>query len=420
MSALSAAEIADGVRARTLDPVDVVERSLAAIEANEELNAVITVCADEALARARTGVSGPLAGVPVLVKDVLDTAGVRTTYGSSIYREHVPERTAAAVQRLEAAGAIVIGKANCHEFAWGVTGQNPHWGDVRNPLRPGRIAGGSSSGNAAALAAEICPLALGTDTGGSIRMPSACCGTVGYKPSFGKVPTDGCFPLCPSFDTIGPMARSVSDCALAYSMLALEPAPAPALEGLTVGLLDRPPAVGPPDGEPPADRRASAYVERLERLGARVVEVELPAPELDTWPLFYAEAATSHRATFPARRSEYGEDLRTKLDDAQAIGRREARAAKRAVDAWRERAADEPQVDLVVSPTLGVAEIPAADVSELAIRVPFSAFTRPFNYLGWAAVALGELQLAGRSDATVLGAALAWEEAYGSASVTGA
>ena len=385
-----------------------VEAALAAIAEHPHLNAVITACAVDV----RQKPAGPLAGVPLLVKDLFDTAGVRTTYGSLIYADHVPARTASAVERLEAAGAIVVGKANLDEFAWGVTGQNPHWGDVGNPRLPGRIAGGSSAGNAAALAAGMCRLALGSDTGGSIRMPSACCGTVGFKPSLGKVPTDGMFPLCPSFDTVGPMARSVADCALAYSVLTGEPVPEPRLAGLRIGVLTRIPPLGPDTVGAERDKRALAFVDRLDALGAHVREVELPIAEADIWPLFFAEAAESHRATFPSRRDEYGPTCRAKLDDAQTADPVAVEGARRALTGWRTSAAREPEVDLVVSPTLGVTKIPPVGVDELAVRLPFSGYTRAFSYLGWPAIAIGELQLAGRDDATVLAAALAWEAAH--------
>jgi Asp-tRNA(Asn)/Glu-tRNA(Gln) amidotransferase A subunit family amidase len=387
-----------------------VEAALRAIEARADLNAVITAC-DDASGPEAQAAAGPLAGVPLLVKDLFDTAGVRTTYGSAIYAEHVPAETAPAVARLQAAGAVVVGKGNLDEFAWGVAGQNEHWGDVVNPRRPDLIAGGSSAGNAAALAAGLCDLALGSDTGGSIRMPSACCGTVGFKPSYGRVPTLGCFPLCASLDTVGPMARTVAECALAFSVLTGAPAPGSELDGLTVGVLTRQPALGPAETAE-RDERALAHAVRLERLGARVLEVELPVPESDTWPLFYWEAAESHRATFPSRRDEYGATIRAKLDEAQRVTAAEAAEARDAVVGWRERAATEPAVDLVVSPTLGM-DVPPVGVSELEVRLPLSAYTRPFNYLGWAAMAIGDLQLAGRDDATVLAAALAWEDAYG-------
>ena len=182
---MSAAAIAAGVRAGELRAEDVVAGALERLAAQPQLNAVITLCEESALARARAGVAGRLAGVPLLVKDLIDTAGIRTTYASAIHRDHVPARTAPAVAALEAEGAIVVGKANADEFAWGVCGQNEHWGDMANPRRPGRIAGGSSGGNATALAAGMVPLALGTDTGGSVRLPAAACGVVGLKPPLG-------------------------------------------------------------------------------------------------------------------------------------------------------------------------------------------------------------------------------------------
>ena len=236
---MTAAEIAARVAAGELSAEEVVAGALERIVAQPELRAVITTCEEQALARARAGVRGRLAGVPVLIKDLIDTAGVRTTYGTSIYADHVPQFSAPAVTALEAEGAIVVGKANLDEFAWGVCGQNTFYGDTVNPTAPDRVAGGSSSGNAAALAAGMVPLALGTDTGGSIRLPAAACGVVGLKPAYGAVPTQGVFPLAASFDTVGPMARTVADCALAHAVLTGGEVPAPALEGLSVGASTR-------------------------------------------------------------------------------------------------------------------------------------------------------------------------------------
>ncbi len=353
------------------------------------------------------GLPGPLHGKRLVVKDLIDTAGIRTTYGSRIYADHVPERTAPSVERLVAAGAVVTGKANLHEFAWGVTSQNPWYGTVQNPVRPGRTAGGSSGGNAAALAAGLCDLALGTDTGCSIRLPSACCDLVGLKPSWGRIPTEGVFPLCPSFDTVGPMARTVADVAAAWSVLAGAPVPAPLLAGLTVGLLTRAPAVGMGGPPQPVNHSAERYVERLEQLGARVVAAELPEPPADTWPLFFFEAAESHRATFPARAAEYGDNVRGKLEHAQTITPDEAAQARDAVRRWR---AYRPEVDLYVSPAVGI-DLPAVDSDELDVRIALSAFLRPFNVLGWAALAIGDLQFAAPRDEVVLAAGLAWEGA---------
>ena len=366
---------------------------------SDALNAVITeVEPAEAL-------PGPLHGKRLLVKDLIDTAAIRTTYGSKIYEEHVPARTASAVERLVRAGAVIVGKGNLHEFAWGVTSQNPWYGTVENPRHPGRTTGGSSGGNAAALAAGLCDLGIGTDTGGSIRLPAACCDVVGLKPSWGRIPTDGVYPLCPTFDTVGPMANTVEDVALMWSVLAAAPVPEPRLAGLIVGLLTKPPSVG--GAALPENRAAEQYVERLEELGARVVEAELPEPPDDTWPLFFHEAAESHRETFPERAAEYGDNVRAKLEHAQTI---EPDAVERASDAVRIWRTYQPPVDLYVAPVLGV-ELPPVDCDELDVRIPLTAFLRPFNVIGWAGLAIGDLQLIAPRDETVLAAGLAWTTA---------
>jgi aspartyl-tRNA(Asn)/glutamyl-tRNA(Gln) amidotransferase subunit A len=410
---VTATEIAARVAAGELSAEEVVADALARIAAQPELNAVITTCEEEALARARAGVGGALAGVPVLIKDLIDTAGVRTTYASSIYADHVPQRSAPSVTALEAQGAIVVGKANLDEFAWGVCGQNTFYGDTVNPTAPDRVAGGSSSGNAAALAAGMVPLALGTDTGGSIRLPAACCRVVGFKPALGAVPTQGVFPLAASFDTVGPMARTVADCALAYSVLSATDVPAPALRGLRIGVLTAYPRLGPADAESERDERALAHADRLRALGADVSELSLPVPEGDTWAVFYADTAAAHHETFPSRRDEYGPLIRAKLDHAITVTAEQKREGRRALEAWRARAEHEPDVDLVLAPTLGYDELPPAGVDELGVRLPFSAYTRTFSYLGWPAIAMGTVQLAGRDVAVVLGAALALEREGG-------
>jgi aspartyl-tRNA(Asn)/glutamyl-tRNA(Gln) amidotransferase subunit A len=386
-----------------------VGEALERLAARADLNAVITLCAEEAMARARAGVSGRLAGVPLLVKDLIDTAGIRTTYASAIYRDHVPTESAPAVRALEAEGAIVVGKANADEFAWGVCGQNVHYGDVINPVAPEKIAGGSSSGNAAAVAAGLVPLGLGTDTGGSLRMPAAACNVVGLKPAHGAVPVGGVFPLVPSFDTVGPIARTVADAALAYAVLAGTEVPEPRLKGLRIGVLTEHPALTPDGPSATRDERGLAHADRLRALGAHVREARLAVPRADLWPVFYAEAAAAHAATFPSRRDEYGPGIRSKLDHAAAITPEQAATAREALDEWRVRAAREPAVDLLLSPTIGVTELPPAGADELAVRIPFSAYTRVFNFLGWPAIAIANQHLAGRDTETLIAAALAIE-----------
>jgi aspartyl-tRNA(Asn)/glutamyl-tRNA(Gln) amidotransferase subunit A len=347
---------------------------------------------------------GPLHGKRLVVKDLFDTAGIRTTYGSKVYADHVPTRTASSVQRLVDAGAVIVGKANLHEFAWGVTSQNPWYGTVRNPAHPGRTTGGSSGGNAAALAAGMCDIGIGTDTGCSIRLPSACCGTVGLKPRWGSIDMEGVFPLCPTLDTLGPMARSVEDVALVWSLLTGKPAPEPRLGGVAVGLLRQPPTVGDGRGTEASDL-AEGWAADLERLGARVVEARVAEPSANTWPLFNHEALHSHRATFPSRADEYSPVCRTKLEIALRTTADEVAEAYRALEEWRRY---EPEVDLYVAPCY-TNELPAEDADELEVRLRFSEFLRWVNLIGWAGLAIGNLQLIAPHDEAVLAAGLAWE-----------
>jgi aspartyl-tRNA(Asn)/glutamyl-tRNA(Gln) amidotransferase subunit A len=347
---------------------------------------------------------GPLSGRTLAVKDLFDTAGVRTTYGSGLYRDHVPERNAPAVQLLVDAGAVIVGKTHLPEFAWGVLGQSEWYGTCHNPTHPGKTTGGSSSGSAAALAAGLCELALGSDTGCSIRLPSAACEVVGLKSQWGLISKDGVFPLVPTLDTVGPMARSVEDVALMWSVLTGRRAPEPGLEGRTIGLLRQPPGIG--DGrQTERSDAAEAWVGELEGLGARVVEARVPEPSANTWPQFQHEALQSHAATFPSRADEYGELMQKKLRAAQRATAEEVESAYRAIDEWRRY---EPEVDLYISPCYAV-ELPDEEADELEVRLPLTSFLRWTNLTGWAGLAIGNMQLAAPRDEVVLAAGLAWE-----------
>jgi aspartyl-tRNA(Asn)/glutamyl-tRNA(Gln) amidotransferase subunit A len=348
--------------------------------------------------------AGPLSGRTLAVKDLFDTAGIRTTYGSRIYGEHVPERNAVAVQHLLDAGASLVGKTHLPEFAWSVLGQSPWYGTCHNPAHPGKTTGGSSSGSAAALAAGLCDLALGSDTGCSIRLPSAACETVGLKSQWGLIPLDGAFPLCPTLDTVGPMARSVEDVALMWSVLAGRAVPEPRLSGCTIGLLRSAPGVGGSYVLEPSDL-AEQWVAELERHGARVVERTIPEPAANTWPLFDHEAAESHRSTFPSRATEYGDVIRSKLEGAQRVDPEELERAYTSVREWRRF---EPDVDLYVSPCVTI-DLPPEDVPERDVRFAISAYLRWVNMIGWAGLAIGNMQLIAPRDEVVLAAGLAWE-----------
>jgi aspartyl-tRNA(Asn)/glutamyl-tRNA(Gln) amidotransferase subunit A len=366
----------------------------------DAFNAAITWL-DEPLQRR---VDGPLAGRTILVKDLIDTAGIRTTYGSRLYADHVPERNASCVDRVLDAGAIVVGKANLPEFAWSVMGINPWYGTVRNPAHPGRTTGGSSAGNAAAIAADLCELGIGTDTGCSIRLPSACCETVGLKSAWGRISTDGVFPLVPTLDTIGPMGKTVDDVAVLWSVMTGDAIPEPRLDGLNVGLLRQPPEVG--DGRPTESSDvAEQWVADLERLGARVVEARVPNATANTFAVFGHEALRSHAETFPSRADEYAPSIRPKLEAALATTPEEVEAGYAAIEEWRRYV---PEVDLYLAPCYGV-ELPPEDANELEIRLALSSFLRWVNLIGWAGLAIGNLQLVAPRDETVLAAALALE-----------
>jgi Asp-tRNA(Asn)/Glu-tRNA(Gln) amidotransferase A subunit family amidase len=233
------------------------------------------------------------------------------------------------------------------------------------------------------------------------------------KPRLGALPTAGAFPLCPSFDSVGPMARSVADCALCYAVLSGQPIGERDVRELRVGVLTGRPALGPGGPAPERDERALDFAARLEELGMRAEEVELPVPEADLWPVFYGEAAITHRDTFPSRREEYGPTVRAKLEEAQRVDPAALSAGRGALATWRARAETEPRVDVVVCPTLGVCEIPPSDVDEIEIRVPFSAYTRAFSFLGWPAIAIGGVQFGARDAGVLFATALAWERAYG-------
>jgi len=343
---------------------------------------------------------GAAAGRRLAVKDLFDTAGTRTTYGSAVFGDHVPAVSADAVLRLEHAGWVNVGKTNLHEFAYGVTSQNLHYGVVPNPALPGRTAGGSSGGSAAALALGLADGALGTDTGGSIRIPAACCGVVGFKPTYGLVPIGGVFPLAPTFDHAGPMARDVS------GVIALTAALAPGVTVPEVSLDDLSLAVAW------ADRCVEAVAEHV--LAVPGTPVDFPTAETVA-PAFMREVGDVHRDLYPEFAELYGENIRGKVERCIALGDGEYAAAVQARAALHDRAqAALDGHDVLICPTLGFLP-PAADVVETEIRAAMTLFTFPFNALGWPALALpagpASLQVVGRpgDDGLVLAVGLALE-----------
>jgi aspartyl-tRNA(Asn)/glutamyl-tRNA(Gln) amidotransferase subunit A len=333
------------------------------------------------------------------VKDLFDTAGVRTTYGSPIFADHVPSETAEAVRRLD--GFTMAGKANLHEFAWGITSENVTFGTVPNPIAPGRIAGGSSGGCGAALAAGLVEYALGTDSGGSIRIPAACCGVVGFKPTWGLVPLDGCFPLTPSFDHAGPMALDVDGCERMMEALV------PGFARMDVSLSDLRVGVAWTSRADPGVRAA------VEAVASGFERVEVPWPH-GVYPAFSREIVEVHAHLYPAHRDRYDPGIVTKMDRARAVTDQEVEAARAERDRYREKIAA-LEVDLLVTPTVPRVA-PPVGIGDLALRERMIELTFPWNVTGSPALALpcgvaedglpASVQLIGRpgEDALVLAA----------------
>jgi len=333
-------EVARLYRQRKLSPVELTKLMLARIEQlNPKINAYISVTAELAIAQAKKTESelfgprrrkgrrdrGPLHGIPMSLKDNIYTKGIRTTAGSKILKDFIPQHDAEVWARLQEAGAILLGKTNLHEFAYGVTTNNPHYGPTRNPWDLARIPGGSSGGSAAALAAGLCYGSIGTDTGGSIRIPASLCGIVGLKPTLGRVSVEGVIPLSPKLDCVGPLARTVHDAALL-----LEPI-LPRVKGEPSFRSSRKLSAKPPKftlGVPKefffdviSDEVRLIFKEVLYSLRTpkvRIREVSLSLLEETEYAgnqIAWAEATHYHQQAgwFPARSAEYGEDVRSRL-----------------------------------------------------------------------------------------------------------
>jgi aspartyl-tRNA(Asn)/glutamyl-tRNA(Gln) amidotransferase subunit A len=345
------------------------------------------------------------------VKDLFDTEGLETTYGSAVFAGHVPRQTAATVRLLEEAGYANVGKANLHEFAYGTTSENPHFGDVPNPRFPGRVAGGSSGGSAAAVAAGLADAALGTDSAGSIRIPAACCGLVGHKPTHGLVALDGCWPLAASFDTGGPLALDVVGCEQMLGALApgFEPLELESLEELEVGV------AWTEFADPLVRERVEAAAARFPRRRP----IDLPFPDAGILAAFMREVADVHRELFAENADLYGEDVRIKIEQCLAVRDSEFELAGPLRIDYRERVEQALEgLDLVLTPTLPIVAPPldrGTGPGDLDVRLSLIRFTYPISALGWPALALpcgpaedglpASLQIAGRADALVLAAA---------------
>ncbi len=328
-------------RKRKLSPVEMTKFMLARIEQlHPRLNAYIAVAAELALAQAKKAEAelfgprgrkgrrdrGPLHGVPISLKDNIYTAGIRTTAGSKILRDFIPKEDAAVVAQLKDAGAVLLGKTNMHEFAYGVTSNNPHYGPVRNPWDLTRIPGGSSGGSAAAVAAGLCFGSIGTDTGGSIRIPAALCGVAGLKPTWGRISCEGVVPLSPLLDCTGPLARNVRDLAILTGAIFVRVGREPNFANPSTLRADpRKFCLGLPrqmffDALSPEVRTAfDSALRDLCRLGMKTVDISIPLldeTEEAGNQIAWAEATLFHRQQgyFPARAADYGDDVRSRLE----------------------------------------------------------------------------------------------------------
>jgi aspartyl-tRNA(Asn)/glutamyl-tRNA(Gln) amidotransferase subunit A len=324
-------EIARSLRRRRVSPVELGDTYDRGIEAAAGLRAYITPPDERARRetqraerRLSRGETGALLGVPIAVKDLFATRALRTTVGSRILRDWVPSSDAAVVARLRAAGAIIFGKTNLHEFAYGVSTANPWWGVARNPRDPQRSPGGSSGGSAIAVVAGLCAGALGSDTGGSIRVPASLCGCVGLKPTFGAIPLDGTFPLGWSLDHAGPLTRTVDDAGVLFDVLsgvdAGRRARRASTRGLRIGVL-RGPIVK--NVQPGVARQVDAAATALRWRGLRVHDIEIPEME---WTVatqlvtLRAEASALHSRWIRTRPRAYGADVRTRLQLGALVG----------------------------------------------------------------------------------------------------
>jgi len=380
---MSVAETAQRIRDGELSPREAVESYLQRIdELDGSVNAYIAVRAEQALAEADEAPDGPLRGVPVAIKDVIDVTGVATTAGSKILADNVAARDAICVERLRKAGAVVLGKLNTHEFAFGASTTSPHFGAAHNPWALDRICGGSSGGSGAAAAADLAAGTLGTDTAGSIRIPACFCGVTGLRPTTGLVPTAGVVPVSWSLDTVGPIARSAEDCALLLSALTGEPPELPeGVRGLRIGVVDElfrraEPAVAAQIGD---------AVEELRGGGATVERVDVPLLEeagTINQLLMLPEAAEAHLPWLRTRLADYGDDVRARLlagllmpGTAHVTGLRARRWYRDELLKLFER------VDVLAAPEMPIVPPPIGD-NEVEIngeRMPYRLSLIPFN-----------------------------------------
>jgi aspartyl-tRNA(Asn)/glutamyl-tRNA(Gln) amidotransferase subunit A len=407
---MTIAEVGPRVASGAVKSEKLTEDCLSAIERlNPKLNAFITVTAEEALTQARAAdkaiaagrYAGPLHGIPISLKDLVDQKGWPTTAGSLVRKDHLAAEDATVTRRLRAAGAVFVGKTNLHEFAFGTTTEDSGFGLARNPIDPSRSPGGSSGGSAIAIAAGMSLGTVGTDTGGSIRIPAAACGVVGLKPEWGRISARGVVPLSRQLDHVGPLAKSVSDAWILYNAMqpaaarAKEAPKASAIKGLRLGvpagyLFDRLDA--------DVERGVLAAIEKLRKKGAVVTEVPLPhAHDIAAvyLHLVLGDAAEYHARTLLSRPEDYTPNVRLRLEMARYI------LAEDYVRALRGKAVIAGDVDralagvdalilpslAIPAPPIGASTMPVKGGPE-PVRALMLRCTQPFNLSGHPAISL--------------------------------
>ncbi len=410
----SISELAQRLRRREVSPVEITQDCLLRIEKRDAaLNAFITVMAGSAMAEARRAEAeilrgqwrGPMHGVPVAVKDIIDVADVRTTAASALLKDHVAGEDAEVVRRLRQAGAVIVGKNNLHEFAYGGSSLVSHFGDVHNPWDLGRIAGGSSGGSAAAVAAGLVYVAIGTDTAGSIREPAALCGCVGLKPTYGRVSSRGVIPLSRSLDHVGPLAVTVEDAAIVLQAIA-------GYDAGDVGSVDVPVAdyvstlregakklrVGVPRGYffDDLDSEVASAIEQALReissLGAEIREVQLDVPVDRT--LQAAEAYAYHAENVAKSPELYQAETVRRIRNGEAVTAAEYIQRRRELEEARRGIAEIfTDVDVLVTPTTpapapAIAELKADPEALRPAELKLLRNTRPFNVWGLPAISV--------------------------------
>ena len=408
---LSLIDLARRIKAGDLSPVELTEAYLGSIEQlNEKLKIYITVTQDQARSAARKaedeirqGTShGPLHGIPYACKDIFLTRGVRTTGGSRVLEDWVPDYDAAVNERLTAAGAILLGKTNMYEFCHGSTGENSYYGTVKNPWDSTRLAGGSSSGSAAAVAQGLAPAALGSDVGGSVRVPAALCGVVGLKPTYGRISCYGAIPYAWSMDHVGCFTRTVKDAAIMLETLAgydsRDPASVNAavpsyteelrsnVQGMRIGV---PQTFYFDHVDPEIVDAVQGALRSLEYLGARIVEMEIPPMEYSrtvSLVIQMSEALSYHSRYLPSKGHLYGADFRSGLAFGQFVLAEHYVRARRMVQRYRRQmAAVFEAIDVIATPTCPIVASPVGTVqvtTEGKVEVVGNALTRLTSFFG--------------------------------------